>query len=113
MHELSVVMEVITCVEQALDDQPGRRIRRLDLRIGALSGVERELFEDCLGVAVENTALEDAELVIEDVPVEVDCLDCGQVTQPTPPLLECAVCGAANTTVVSGRDLVVHSMEVY
>ena len=85
---------------------------RVEVALGALSGVEREPLEFCFPLAAEGTLLEGAELAIEEVPVEVLCSHCGASTRPRPPVLACGACGEGGTRVTDGRQMQVTSMEI-
>jgi len=55
---------------------------------------------------------ESAELHIETVPLRVQCLDCGSLGEATPSQLCCAACSSPRTTLISGDELLITSVEL-
>ncbi|APT84021.1 hydrogenase maturation nickel metallochaperone HypA [Corynebacterium aquilae] len=75
MHEYGLAVGVVTAVTQQL---PGRRITAVCVHVGARSGVEPFALKNCWPLATENTPVEGAELIIEQIPATVFCPDCGE-----------------------------------
>ncbi len=61
---------------------------------------------------VSDTALEGAELVIEDVSARGRCRRCGAETTMTAFPLQCAACSAFDVELVAGEELLVDSIEL-
>lgn len=112
MHELSLATAMIEQLENALEREGGSRIQRITVRIGALSGVEREPFEFAFPLAAEGTAAEGCRLEIEETPVTIECAACGKTGEAEPIDLSCPHCGAADTQVTGGREFTVRQMEI-
>jgi len=62
MHELSITRNIVAIVEEAAK---GRRVRRVTLEVGELSGVVSEAIAFCFDVVAAGTALEGASLEIK------------------------------------------------
>jgi hydrogenase nickel incorporation protein HypA/HybF len=109
MHELSIADAV---VEIATRHAAGRRVVRVDLRVGHL----RQVVPDSLMFAFElvsaGTELEGAELVIEEVPALVRCGGCGAETTLVEFPAHCAACGSFDVAVAGGDELLVDSLEL-
>ena len=106
-------MSLAEGAEEELARQGGGRVCALHLRIGRLAGVVKEALSFSWEVAIQGTALEGAELVIEDVPVRVRCADCGVETSPaSAQCFYCGQCGGAHCRVVSGDEMELTAMEV-
>jgi hydrogenase nickel incorporation protein HypA/HybF len=112
MHELSIVMSVVEEVGRILAQEGKCKVHTVTLSIGALSGVEKEPLETCFPMAADGTACENAKLVIEKLPVEVQCSACSSRTQVEVPFFKCAKCGAASVQIVQGYELNIKSLEV-
>ena len=80
--------------------------------MGPLSGVEARLLQHAYPVASAGTIAEGAELVIEDLPVRVKCTQCGSESDAPPNKLLCGHCGDWRTTLVSGDELMLMSVEL-
>lgn len=113
MHELSLLQGLVEQVEAAARAEGAARVASVTLRLGALSGAEREPLEFCFPMAVEGTLLEGARLAVEPVPVRVRCRGCGAESEPEPPLVACARCGGGDVELLAGRELEVSEMEVF
>ncbi|MBF0176696.1 MAG: hydrogenase maturation nickel metallochaperone HypA [Magnetococcales bacterium] len=113
MHELSLATAMVDQVQEIMAREKVRKLVSITVAIGALSGVERESFRFCYPLAIEGTPLDGAELHVEEVPLRLLCLDCGQESQPEEIyLLHCAVCRSGRVEILSGQDFVIRSLEV-
>ena len=74
MHELSITRNIVAIVSDAAN---GRRVRRVTLEVGKLSGVVPDALAFCFDVATQGTALEGAALDINEIEGRARCLDCG------------------------------------
>ena len=111
MHELSIAVQIAEVAEAEAGRYAERAIA-VHLKLGALSGVVREALVSAWELARANTLLEDAELVIEDVPARGQCPVCGgeraicSIQQVC-----CAECGQPMMKLVCGRELDVVALE--
>ena len=112
MHELSVCNALIEQVEDIARRHDAVRVDKIILRIGPLSGIEPPLLAHAYPVASAGTVAEDAELVIESMPVKVKCAQCGAETEVEPNRLLCGTCGDFRTNVVSGDEMLLASLEL-
>ena len=67
MHELSLATAMVEQLEEILTREGGTRIVRIALRLGAMSGVDRDAFEFAFPEAAGGTPAEGAVLVIEEI----------------------------------------------
>ena len=63
-------------------------------------------------VVSNSTDLKDAELVIEQVPAVVECLECGARTTLDTPILACGACEGFDVKLLSGEELLVVSIDL-
>lgn len=112
MHELSVVMSIISIAESESAKSNATAIDEIELDIGELSGVEMSAFEFAWQQAVKSTRLEQAAKIINRIPGEGKCMDCEAVF-PMQQLYEpCPVCGEHFITVQKGKELRVKSLVI-
>ena len=108
MHELAIAESIAgTVCERA----GGRSVRRVTVRIGALTAVVPDAMRFCFDLAVEGTIADGAELAIEHRPGAARCRTCGLDVRLEHPILLCP-CGSADLEVTGGRELQIVSMEV-
>ena len=114
MHELSLAESMIEQLTDVLKKETASvsRIDKIDLEIGAMSGVEKEAFEFVFPFAAEGTVAEGAVLTFRELEVQVKCADCGAVTSPEYPMVSCDSCGSAKTEILQGKDFKIIQMEV-
>jgi len=112
MHEMGIAMEVLKIVQEHLPQEPPSRVTRIRLKVGKLTAVVPDNFKFCLEVIAKDTPAEGAEVVIEEVPLEVLCDDCGAKSELTEALFVCPRCESPKLKVLSGRELFVESIEV-
>jgi hydrogenase nickel incorporation protein HypA/HybF len=109
VHELAIADSVvrIACAHAA-----GRKVAKVELKVGHLRQVVPSALEFAFGLVAEGTELEGAELVIEAVPAAGRCRDCG-AEGPFPRLpLACGACGSYALEIVSGEELLVDALEL-
>ncbi len=107
MHELAITQSIVDAVSERVGDTPVSVVR---IRVGALSGVFPHAMQFAFEVVTVGTALEGAELVIDEQPGLGHCRDCGRDVS-LPDLILLCDCGSANVHVVSGRELAIESIE--
>jgi hydrogenase nickel incorporation protein HypA/HybF len=111
MHELSIALSIVEVAEEVARRE-GARVAAVHLRLGPLSGVVSEALVSAFGLAREGTALEGAELVVEEVPLVARCPACAAERALATMELCCPACGGPTPEVVSGRELEVVALEM-
>ena len=113
MHELSIALSIVDGVLEELERRSLSQASAVHVRVGRLSGVDRDALCFSYGVACEGTALAHSQLVVEDVDVAVFCADCEKECPiQSFPVFACAHCGALVKTVVRGNELEITGVEV-
>ncbi len=112
MHEYSVCMALLEQVERIAREHRARRVERIILQLGPLSGVEAPLLEHAWPLAAAGSIAVDAELVIETAPVRVRCTQCGAESEAQANRLLCASCGDYRTQLISGDEMLLANLEL-
>jgi hydrogenase nickel incorporation protein HypA/HybF len=113
MHEMGIALQIVEIATASLPaDLGAARITKVNLKVGKLAAVVPESLRFCFGVAVKDTALEDAILAIEEVPVVARCKDCGAQWTISEPVFVCETCRSGSLEILSGRELDIESIEV-
>jgi hydrogenase nickel incorporation protein HypA/HybF len=112
MHELAVCQALMEQVENIAQEEQADHVLAIHLAIGPLSGVEPRLLEQAFFIASAGSFAADAELVIESMPVQVSCKQCGQLTDALPGRLVCGSCGDWRTSLISGDELELRHVEL-
>jgi hydrogenase nickel incorporation protein HypA/HybF len=108
MHELSITRNIVAIVDEAAR---GRRVCRVKLRIGKLSGVMPDAVAFCFEIVAQGTSLAGARLDIEEIEGRARCRVC-DAEFARPHLAAACPCGARHFTPVSGEELKIAAMEV-
>lgn len=113
MHELSIVNALVGMVEEKARAAGATRVTRVQIRVGALSGVVAEALRFSYDFGTTGTLLEGSTLAIEEVPVAIACLACGRdVVLPGIQHFCCPDCGTPSARVTQGRELDLLSFEI-
>jgi hydrogenase nickel incorporation protein HypA/HybF len=113
MHELSIAVSIVEGAEEEAARCGASGVSAVHLRLGMLSGVVKEALLFAYEQACQGTLLEGSRLVIEDVPVLIDCPGCHRPRAPHSLWqLQCSTCDAPASGVVQGKDLQIFAMEV-
>jgi len=112
MHELAICQSLINQLEAIAADRDAQSISLIVVGIGPLSGVEAQLLKNAYPIASVGTVADKAEIVIEQLPIKVKCNECGQESDAAPNKLVCKQCGNWRTTLISGDELLLLSVEL-
>jgi hydrogenase nickel incorporation protein HypA/HybF len=108
VHELSIADAVVRI---ATSHAAGRRVTRVELRVGELRQVVRSSLEFSFDLVARDTPVEGAELAVEAVPASGRCRACGRETALPGFPLRCSLCGEMDVEVLRGEELLVDSLE--
>jgi hydrogenase nickel incorporation protein HypA/HybF len=108
MHELSIAGSIVDLVDQAA---AGRRICKVTLEIGRLSGVSPDAVSFCFPEVARGTNAESATLEIREIDGRARCESCGEEFA-TPSLLTTCSCGSLSFQRLSGDELKIKSIEI-
>jgi hydrogenase nickel incorporation protein HypA/HybF len=109
MHELSIARSV---VEIAARHAVGRRVTRVDLKVGYLRQVVPSALTFSFELAAMGTPAEGAELAIEVVPAAGMCRACGAETSLEAFPFQCARCHGLDLQITAGEELMVEALEL-
>ena len=108
MHELGATPNIVAIVCEAAE---GRKLRRVKLDVGELSGVKPETVAFCFKVVARGTPVEGAQLDIHRVKGFAQCRECGARFETSALDPSCA-CGSPNVDRLAGEERNVREMEL-
>ena len=109
MHELAIAQSV---VDIARRHAGGRRVLKVELRIGYLRQVVPSSLAFNFELVTQGTEVEGAELEMQAMPAAGACRQCSTRTQLYTFPLQCGACGGFHLDIVSGEELIVESLEL-
>jgi len=112
MHELSIAQSIVDSAREHAALNGGRRVLRIGVRIGEISGVAVDALEFCFGLTVKDTDLDGAALELEHVPVRYRCGACRHEFHPVEFLADCPSCGSSGAAMVAGDELGMSFLEL-
>ena len=112
MHELSICQSLMSQIENIALENNAQSVTSVVIAMGPLSGVEAQLLKNAYPIASARTIAEHAELIINTLPIRVKCNQCGCESDALPNKLVCKECGDWRTTLLSGDELMLMSVEL-
>ncbi len=108
MHELSITCSIVEVVVQTAQ---GRKVHRVTVEIGQLSGVMADSIAFWFPEVARGTEVEAASLDIREIAAFARCEACG-AEFPTPSMLTACSCGSFRFERLRGEELNVKSIEL-
>lgn len=112
MHELSIIASLFEILEERASEQKAKGITSVKLQVGALSGVVPELLKSSFDIYKKDTIADGADLEIRNVPLRIQCEECGAEEDHDDYQLMCSKCGSSRIKMISGTDLILEKMEL-
>lgn len=110
MHEYSIVSALVDQVEARARAHPGARVRRVEVAIGELAGVDPTLLATAFTTFRAHTVCADAELAIEARAATWTCPRCAAVI-PRGARLRCDACDAP-ARLAGGDEILLQRIEL-
>jgi hydrogenase nickel incorporation protein HypA/HybF len=107
MHELGITRNIVAIVAE---HAAGRKVTRVALDVGNLSGVMSDAIRFSFDIVAQGTALEGARLDIRDIEGLGRCRQC-YTEFATPTLFTPCACGSRDVERIAGEELKVREFE--
>lgn len=113
MHELGIISSAVDEVLQQARQHGAKRVHRVVLRIGALSGVEPEALRFAFDVVTPHTLAADSILEITVAPARAYCASCAkEFSAESNFVFSCPHCGQFSADLRQGRELELAQIEM-
>ena len=112
MHELSIAMSIVEVCSEEVQKAGATKVTKVEVEIGSLAGVETEALEFSWDVAINNTLVAGAPLVIRKVMARARCQECQSEFDIENYFSPCPSCGAFGYEVVQGKELQVKAITI-
>lgn len=110
MHEYGIVQSLLQRIAAEAGSRGATRVHRVELSIGEISGVERELLGFAFEAYREGTVCDGAELSMRPVPARWACSLC-RAELPRGGFLRCSSCDAP-AKLVAGDEIILERIEM-
>lgn len=112
MHEVGLMENALAIALAYAAREQARRIHKIGLRVGALSGVEPDALRFAFELVAQGTLAESAQLEITPCPTRCYCAVCAAEFEPLTLGYECPTCHTWSRAVVQGKELELATLEV-
>jgi len=104
MHEMAIVQSIMEIIEQQAAIHNAKKIVKVSLEFGALTGVMPEAINFGFEVLSKGTITEGAALDIKILPIKFYCFECQKEVTLEQYQPFCPVCSSASVQIIQGRD---------
>ena len=112
MHEASITESILSLALEKAQEANAKKITRVNLVLGELSGVVGECLQMYFEVLAQKTIADGAVLSFETKPTTLKCRKCTKVFLPADHNWACPDCRESNVEIISGRECYMESIEV-
>ena len=113
MHELRIARNIATIVEEEVHDQDQeiKKVTRILFKAGRMNKIVPELlYSNFTQIKKNRKLLEEADLIMEEIPIEIKCKECGASTKIEKPLFKCQVCKSEDIEIISGQEMYIEDI---
>jgi len=112
MHELSIALGIVKIAENETAKANARKVTKIELEIGVLSGVELDSLNFVWESAVKDSVLEEAEKEIDIIEGKGKCAACDIEFHMANIYDPCPNCNSNFKGIIQGKELRVKALEV-
>jgi len=112
MHELSIAMSIVEICTEEVSKAEAKKVTSVELEVGTLSGIEIDALEFSWDVAIKDSPVEGAQLLINKVEAIAKCIDCGNEYQIDSLYTTCPTCNSFRNDISKGKELFIKSLNV-
>lgn len=120
MHELGMAMEIVEIVTKSLDGKKVKKVKEVEIDMGALHKISKEQMQDVFEMASKDTIVEGAKLKVKIKKGAIKCLSCGfsggvevemEHHHDHQVHLHCPKCNETSLEILEGQDIDVRNIE--
>lgn len=113
MHEVGIMESVIERVLEQAEIERAKKVHKVGMRIGTMSGVVPEALRFAFEVVTQGTLAEGAEFRVETVPAHSTCRQCGaRFAVRDLASLKCPECDGEPDGFQGGREIELTEIEI-
>lgn len=111
LHEMSIMKRLFEVLEEIGEANRLIEISEVTVSIGGVRQVIPETFRMAFDACKQNTIAHSAGLVMELVPITIECEACGTEAVVTDNIFFCRHCGSGKINIIEGSDIMIKSIE--
>jgi hydrogenase nickel incorporation protein HypA/HybF len=112
MHELSVTESILDIATSHAHKANAKKVTQINLVIGKLSSIIDDSVQFYWDIVAEGTICAGSTLNFTRIPAILHCITCSNDFEISQVLSPCPQCGGYQTTIKSGEEFFIDSIEV-
>lgn len=112
MHELSIVNALVRLCEDNAKAHNAKKIIKVEVKIGRLSGIEPHFFKTTFETFKEKTICDGSQLIMNIQEVIIKCNICKTDSYLIKNEFLCPSCKSSDIKVIDGEDMVLMKLEM-
>lgn len=112
MHELTILVELVDMVEQAMKENNINKINMVVVQVGQLSSIVPRYLKEYYPNACANSKLEGSSLKIEMIRANGLCHHCNKVFNIVKAKGKCPLCQADDWEMLSGQEFMLKEIRI-
>jgi len=119
MHELSMADAIVKTAIDVAEKNDAQQIIEVTVEVGKLTMLNPEQLKFMIDVLSEDTLLEEAEVIVEEIPIEIKCKSCNfeglAVSDDLDhyvPIINCPECEGRDLEITKGRECNVKTIKI-
>ncbi len=111
MHEFSIIQDILKTVKQTAANNHLKKVNKATLEIGQLRQCVPEFLQFAFEILAKDTVASGAELIVREISVKALCLHCRKEFKIENNSYSCPYCDSMDLDVLSGKEVVLASIE--
>jgi hydrogenase nickel incorporation protein HypA/HybF len=119
MHELSMADAIVKTAVDVAEKNDAQKITEVTIEIGGLALLNPEQLKFMIEVLSEDTLLEGADIIIEEISIEIECKSCNyegpvgsEELDHYMPIVKCPECQDVSISITKGRECNVKNIKI-
>jgi hydrogenase nickel incorporation protein HypA/HybF len=112
MHEYSIAESLVKLIAEHAGHSSRRKVKSAKVLVGKMTSVVPASLQFYFEMLPKPATMRNTTLDFEEIPLVVRCENCGTKWESDLPVFVCAKCGSTKVDVLSGRELLLQSIEV-
>ena len=111
MHELSVTEGILKICKDEEKKNNFKSIKEIRIKVGELTGLVPSCIDYYFNVISKDTVAEGAKLIVEKLPIKIECREClyeGEIPKGN---YTCPKCNSYKIKIKNGKEFYVDSLE--
>ncbi len=110
MHEMAIAQELLDKVLHIAQENHAFSVSEIEVELGIMCLVVPEALQESFHALSHETPAQGAKLIQTEVPLTIECKQCGRQTQVELGNLLCPQCQTGDVAIVTGNDIILKTV---